>query len=237
MCQFAEMSPQMKARVSGIAQVAARNTRGAKYVVYAMLDPREPDPLGEYPAKPVYVGMTRDIATRIKRRYHDAFAAKPKSGVCAEFLRELARGGTVAQFAILEGCSGAVAAAEAETKWAQTLIAVGHKLFNHWIEQSRLVAVDELAACLEKRLWMLPISAAIDDGLRISALCPRCQQVSVFQPEQFTQAFRSYRPIKVIRRCVAQCGTCGGKCTHRVLRPHEVVMASTPQGNLDGELW
>ena len=76
MCQFKPISPELRVAVKALAEVVEVSAGGPGYLVYAMLDPREPDPFEEYESKLVYVGMTKDIGTRIRRRYHEAFNTK-----------------------------------------------------------------------------------------------------------------------------------------------------------------
>jgi hypothetical protein len=123
--------------------------------------------------------MTRDIATRIKRRYHDAFAGRGRDQSCLSFLRHLASYDVVAQFAVVHRSESAVEAADEETLWAQRLLAKGHQLLNHWPEQRSVVTADQLDRYRQCRLWQLPMSAAIGEGLRISVSCDWCESVSI----------------------------------------------------------
>lgn len=235
MCQQNMLSPQLRAKMHAIANRAAVEAQSAKYVIYAMLDPRAPDPAGDYPALPVYVGMSRDVATRIRRRYHDAFEGKRRDQPTWAFLRTLAGEDHVAQFAILHRSASAVDIIEAEIDWAQALLAKGYTLLNRMPEQRRLVPACVRDRYVQKRLWNLSMAAAICEGLRISSSCCWCGRVSVVQPQQFSRSFRAYRAISSIRGKLRDCVNCGTGLEHRIVLPHEAAVGRAPESLRDWE--
>jgi hypothetical protein len=77
--QALDCPPQVKAEISRCAEVAQHSAGEARYVVYAILDPTQADPFGDYQGLPIYVGETQNIAARVKAHFEEAYRANPKN--------------------------------------------------------------------------------------------------------------------------------------------------------------
>ena len=150
-------------RIENIAGLAEDQAAGSAYVIYAILHPSRPDPLGKLRALPIYIGVTGQIGRRVKQHFRRA--AKNQFGrnrICVQ-LRKMLLANVVAEFQIIEHLDNKIDAMIAETVHAQDLLRAGYKLCNQWFfqreilteaEMEQVVARIRYAADMEKKGWV-----------------------------------------------------------------------------------
>jgi hypothetical protein len=205
------LSPQAKAQIDEQALAAARSAQGAKYVVYAMIDPRQADPHGEYPGRPIYVGEARDVSMRVRDHYRRARDPGLRAGTIAHAIRAMMVAGTLPAFVILERFETKFAAAEAETPWAQRLLAKGHLLKNQWLEQRRLMPDDEVQRYILLKRWGLSVQDAIEADLRISVRCRNDCRSWLLCGRSLLRHFPPQTKLGAIKNRSETCKFCGAK--------------------------
>lgn len=58
--------PGIPTRIEEMAENAERQAAGSFYAVYAILDPTQPDPFGQFSCLPIYIGVSCGIRRRVK---------------------------------------------------------------------------------------------------------------------------------------------------------------------------
>ena len=99
------------------------------WITYAIHDPTTPDDVGEFNTLIVYVGQSKDFASRVDRRLREAGTAtrRPTSYVEGLMYDIMSRGG-VPRFRVIERAQDAIDSFVSETNWAQRYIAQGYPL-------------------------------------------------------------------------------------------------------------
>ena len=140
------------------------------WITYAIHDPTTPDHTGEFHTLIVYVGQTKEYASRVDRRLREAGTATRRPASHVEGLMyDIMRRGGVPRFRVIERADDAIASFVSETNWAQHYIARGYPLRNKWKEQSRPSDVMTRATVPHKWLWRLAVEDAIEAGFTIVA--------------------------------------------------------------------
>lgn len=149
-------------RIENIADLAEEQAAASAYVIYAILDPSRPDPLGKFRALPIYIGVTGQIGRRVKQHFRRA--AKNQFGrnrICAQ-LRKMLVANVVAEFEVVDHLDNKIDAMIEETVHAQRLLRAGYTLCNQWYFQREILTEEEVeqvlarirhAAAMEKIGW------------------------------------------------------------------------------------
>lgn len=149
-------------RIENIADLAEVQAAGSAYVIYAILDPSRPDPLGKFRALPIYIGVTGQIGRRVKQHFRRA--AKNQVGrnrICVQ-LRKMLLANVVAEFQVVDHLDNKIDAMIAETAHAQRLLRRGYTLCNQWFFQREILTEGEMeqvaarirnAAAMEESGW------------------------------------------------------------------------------------
>ena len=154
--------PGIPTRIEDMAQHAEMQAAGADHVVYVILDPTRPDPLGQFKSLPIYVGVSGEIRIRVKKHFREAayndFGRNPLYGrMRALLLRDV-----VAEFEVIDRLDNKVDGMIAETAHAQRLLKAGYRLCNCWYfqrtiltdaEMAKVVSRIHYAAAMELRGW------------------------------------------------------------------------------------
>ena len=140
------------------------------WITYAIHDPTTPDHIGEFDTLIVYVGQSKEYASRVDRRLREAGTAtrRPTSHV-EGLMYDIMRRGGVPRFRVIERAADAVASFVSETNWAQHYIAQGYPLRNKWKEQARPGEPMTRATVPQKWLWRLAVEDAIEARFTIVA--------------------------------------------------------------------
>lgn len=118
----------MHRRIENVADRAEKQTAGSVYVIYAILDPSRPDPLGKFRSLPIYIGVTSQISRRVKQHFRRA--AKNQFGsnrICVQ-LRKMLFATVVAEFEVVDHLDDKIDAMIAETIHSQGLLRAGYTL-------------------------------------------------------------------------------------------------------------
>lgn len=148
--------------IENMATDAEKQSAGSPYVIYAILDPTRPDPLGTFKALPIYIGVSSQIGRRVKQHFRRAaYNQFGSSQICAR-LRKLLLADVVAEFQVADRLDNKVDAMIAETVQAQALVRAGYRLCNGWYFQRKVLTDEELdqvvariryAAAMEAKGW------------------------------------------------------------------------------------
>lgn len=141
------------------------------WITYAIHDPTTPDHIGEFNTLIVYVGQSKDFASRVDRRLREAGAATRRPTSYVEGLMyDIMRRGSVPRFRVIERAQDAVASFVSETNWAQRYIGQGYPLRNKWDEQRRPGEPMTRETVPHKWLWRLAVEDAIEAQVTMVAL-------------------------------------------------------------------
>lgn len=229
-------SQALSAEIFQCAKIAQQDAGDARHVVYAILDPTKQDAHGVFHGMPFYVGETGDIGARVINHFERACGDLQKlSGVRAN-IRGLLDASVIATFVILQWFDQRFDGREAETRWAQALLAKGYPLTNLPPFQSQILSPEELEGCLARHRWGTSIADATAAGLQISASCDWCGRGRMFRPDEFLNCFGEWESLKRIREMASCCHGCGEPYVHKILRQHERVAAFTPMTTENWEL-
>lgn len=155
--------PGIPTRIEQMAEQAESQAAGSAYVVYAILDPTQADPLGQFRYLPFYVGVSRQIRTRVRRHFRKAACNAFGRNLLCGRLRSLLLQNVVAEFQVIERLDNKCDAMIAETVHAQRLLKAGYLLCNYWYfqrhiltdaEMEKVVARIRHAADMELRGWL-----------------------------------------------------------------------------------
>ncbi|WP_265569391.1 hypothetical protein [Sphingomicrobium nitratireducens] len=103
------------------------------WITYAIHDPTTLDHVGQFNTLIVYVGQTKNFASRVKRRLREAGTATRRPTSYVEGLMyDIMRRGGVPRFRVIERAKDAIDSFVSETNWAQDYIAQGYPLRNKW---------------------------------------------------------------------------------------------------------
>lgn len=140
------------------------------WVTYAIHDPTTRDHIGEFNTLIVYVGQTKDFASRVDRRLREAGTATRRPTTHVEGLMyDIMRRGGVPRFRVIERAHDAIASFASETNWAQHYIAQGYPLRNKWKEQRQAGEIMTRATIPHKWLWRLAVEDAVEAKFTIVA--------------------------------------------------------------------
>lgn len=139
------------------------------WITYAIHDPTTRDHVGEFKTLVVYVGQSKDFASRIDRRLREAGTATLRPTTYVEGLMyDVMRRGGVPSFRVIERVGDAISSFMSETNWAHHYIRLGYPLRNKWKEQSRPGEIMTRQAVPHRWLWRLAVEDAIETGFTIA---------------------------------------------------------------------
>lgn len=163
--------PQFRAAVDRERARARLEGEQKGWITYAIHDPTTPDHVGEFNTLIVYVGQSKDFASRVDRRLREAGTATRRPTSYVEGLMyDIMRRGGVPRFRVIERVDDAVASFVSETNWAQRYIAQGYPLRNKWNEQRRPGETMIRETVPHKWLWRLAVEDAIEARFTIIAI-------------------------------------------------------------------
>lgn len=122
--------------ISEISRQARGEAAGAAHVVYIIINPEVPDPLGVFAGMPMYVGMSANIERRVLRHYQCAAFRRLRRGSIRWRINRLLKQGTLVRFVVAGHFDSLIEAELAEIQQSQQLIAAGYKLLNRLLVQS-----------------------------------------------------------------------------------------------------
>lgn len=163
--------PEFRAAVDReLARAKLEGEQGG-WVTYAIHDPTTPDHVGEFNTLIVYIGQSKEFASRVKRRLREAGTATRRPTSYVEGLMyDIMRRGGVPRFRVIERTPDAIDSFVSETNWAQHYAAQGYPLRNKWKEQKRPGEPMTRATVPHKWLWRLAVEDAIKARFTIVAL-------------------------------------------------------------------
>ena len=123
---------------------AHQQAAGAAYAIYLILDPTQDDPLGQFEALPIYVGLSSNVGRRVEKHYRRAALKKLDGHLVCGRMRELMRQDILAGFEVVDRYDNEIDAKIAETIYAQLLLQAGYRLYNLWPSQSRILTAKRL---------------------------------------------------------------------------------------------
>jgi len=173
------------------------------WITYAIHDPTTPDHIGEFNTLIVYIGQTKEYASRVDRRLREAGTATRRPTSYVEGLMyDIMRRGGVPRFRVIERADDAIASFVSETNWAQHYIAQGYPLRNKWKEQSRPGETMTRATVPHKWLWRLAVEDAIEAGFTIVAMDKLSGEsltldLSAERPKELLKVVRSKLEIRM----------------------------------------
>lgn len=140
------------------------------WVTYAIHDPTQRDPIGNFQTLIVYVGQSKDFASRVDRRMREAGTATRRPTTYVEGLMyDIMRKGAVPQFRVVERTGDGVASFVSETNWALRYFQEGYPLRNKWKEQSSAGLFMTRSTVPHKWLWRLAVEDALEAQFTIVA--------------------------------------------------------------------
>lgn len=161
--------PFRKAVDREIARAKFEGKQGG-WITYAIHDPTTPDTVGEFNTLIVYVGQSKNFASRVDRRLREAGAATRRPTTYVEGLMyDIMRRGGVPRFRVIERVDDAISSFVSETNWAQEYISLGYPLRNKWKEQSQPGLLMSRETVPHKWLWRLAVEDAVEAGFTIVA--------------------------------------------------------------------
>lgn len=173
------------------------------WITYAIHDPTTPDHIGEFNTLIIYIGQTKEYASRVDRRLREAGTATRRPTSYVEGLMyDIMRRGGVPRFRVIERADDAIASFVSETNWAQQYIAQGYPLRNKWKEQSLPSEAMTRATVPHKWLWRLAVEDAIEAGFTIVAIDKRSGKsieldLSAERPKELLRVVRSELEIRM----------------------------------------
>ncbi len=145
---------RLRAAVREATARANAQAEGAAYAIYVILDPTQHDPLEQFQAMPIYVGLASNMRRRMETHYNRAaLKTVDDNRVCGR-MRQLMRKDILARFEVIDRYENEVDALIAETVHAQLLLEAGYRLYNLWPSQSSLLTperLDERIAAIRRR--------------------------------------------------------------------------------------
>lgn len=173
------------------------------WITYAIHDPTAPDHIGEFNTLIVYVGQSKNYASRVDRRLREAGATlrRPTSYVDG-LMYEIMRRGGVPRFRVIERANDAIESFVSETNWAQRYIAQGYPLRNKWKEQRQSGEPITRATVPHKWLWRLAVEDAIEARFTIVALDKKSGtsleiDLSAERPKELLRTVRSKLQVRM----------------------------------------
>lgn len=137
--------------ISEMSRQARGQAARAAHVVYIVINPAVPDPLGAFAGTPMYVGMSANIERRVLRHYQCAAFRRLRRGSIRWRINRLLKQGTLVQFAVAGRFDSLIEAELAEIHQSQQLIAAGYRLLNRLPVQSTAMSEEQLADLAARR--------------------------------------------------------------------------------------
>lgn len=130
--------------VRDVSERAQQQAEGAAFAIYLILDPTQPDPLGQFEALPIYVGLSSNVGRRVEKHFRRAALKKLDGHLVCGRMRELMRQDVLAGFVVVDRYEDEIDAKIAETVFAQLLLHSGYRLYNLWPSQSKILPARRL---------------------------------------------------------------------------------------------
>lgn len=163
--------PQFRAAIDREKARARLECEQKGWITYAIHDPTTPDHVGAFNTLIVYVGQSKDFASRVDRRLREAGTATHRPTSYVEGLMyDIMRRGGVPRFRVIARVDDGIASFVSETNWAQHYIAQGYPLRNKWNEQRRPGETMTRDTVPHKWLWRLAVEDAIEARFTIVAI-------------------------------------------------------------------
>ena len=140
--------------VRDVREGAQQQAEGAAFAIYLILDPTQPDPLGQFEALPIYVGLSSNVGRRVEKHFRRAALKKLDGHLVCGRMRELMRQDILAGFVVVDRYEDEIDAKIAETVFAQLLLQAGYRLYNLWPSQSQILSakrLDKAIAAIRRR--------------------------------------------------------------------------------------
>lgn len=207
-----EFQASIRAEVERIAALANKDA----YVIYAIRDPTRSDIIRGHPhGPPVYVGQTGELRTRVENHMRDGGGGSTDNGCKTGRLKQIIDQWHVPKFEILDRAPTRLTSLIAETVWARRFVWLGYELANQWPEHRTTERPEGLASVPRERLWDFTIRNALEDEVRLTLECRRCDILD--------DVDLSDRPptvlLKSVRSLKLKCGLCGGPLFMDAKRP------------------
>lgn len=155
------------ARVKGL-------DRGAGYATYVMRNPRKADPRDPDKGMPIYVGQTKQLATRVARRFANAEDKGRRSDNIDRLITTLFRQDAVPTFDVVDWTETRLASLVSETNWVRHFRNDGYDLKNKASEHKTGGPPIGRHDVPKERLWKFSIQEAIADNITIKLQCRKC---------------------------------------------------------------
>lgn len=206
-------------RINDVAAQFEREANGASLVVYAILDPRRPDPLRQYIGTPIYVGETRHPTERfLAHTKYWTPREKPMVPVKRE-LKRMIESGYAPAITVLEECRTRSESLKAELKWSQGLVKQGYVLFNCLPGQSRVVSTRHFDKLIANRLWKLTFLEAVEEGMTAKISCPNGCFENPINLETRAEHEACDARIAKLKKLVKRCKVCQARSALEVHLP------------------
>lgn len=147
----------------------ARNAeREGGWITYLIRDPRRPDRRGNTAGTPIYVGQTKEFATRVRSRFDKCEKEATARDSIARRVADLLHAGHVARYEVLERAPSRLTSLISETNWARLCVGRGYDIANLLAEQREAgppITRDEIP---KSWIWPFLISEALQDGIGLT---------------------------------------------------------------------
>ncbi len=201
--QLREYQEKLREEVRRISAVA----EGAAYVIYAIRDPTKVDQRRHHEdGPPVYVGQTKQIATRANDHMRDGGESYASTRCKAGMLKSIMKKWRVPKFDILDTAPTHLTCLIAETTWARRFAWLGYELANKWPEHRTSEPPKGLHSVPTVRLWNLTTREAIQDEVSVHLECRPCGMRQGIDLE----GLRDDTPLRSLRSLRLTCSACGG---------------------------
>jgi len=202
-------------RLKALQRQARHEALGARYVIYALLDPGGPDfQFEESPFNgiPYYVGQSCEIEHRLRRHFRKSQKLSPDSQLVHRHIAGLFAIGRLPRLAILETAQTRSQSLMAELRWGQRLMRDGYELANTSADIQRLMGLPELEAWLEFRRSSMLASEAAHEGAIIVHRCTCGHVDRSIDPADYAACWSKRLRVCKIAIRTQQCPGCGEEC-------------------------
>lgn len=207
-------------RMKNVADRFKQKARGARYVVYAILDPNKTDPAMRYDALPFYVGETKNARNRALSHMRHALMQKDLHQPAKWEIYRIMQANQLPEFIVLERCFTRADSLEAELRWSQQLLKLNYSLSNCLPGQSRIISKHHYEKLIANRLWKLTLAEAHAAGIRVELFCPAGCYRTAIDLSAFKGSKTSGRRLAALKKTIAACSCCQSEPIVAIAEPN-----------------
>ena len=208
-----EKGPDMDDRIKDVAARFAQKARGARYVVYAILNPTKNDLTTRYHALPFYVGETKNARKRSLSHMRHALMQRDLHQPARSEIYRIMQANKLPEFIVLERCWTRADSLEAELRWSQQLLRWNYSLSNCLPGQSSIISKRHYERLIANRLWKLTLAEAHAAGISLTVLCSSGCYRTVVDLSALSGPNTSGRRLAALKKTIAPCSCCQSEPT------------------------